>query len=86
MDCSADAPRRYRQSPCLARRGNANRDLTFAWRDGSIIADDEVDDDDDDDSDCDPDDWEPDSESDDEFEEDENRDDDHNTDAMAIEG
>jgi hypothetical protein len=71
----------------LARRGNANRDLTFAWRDGSNIAHDEVDDDDcDDDSDCDPDDWEPDSESDDEFEEDDNRDDDHNTDAMAIEG
>jgi hypothetical protein len=71
----------------LARRGNANRDLTFACRDGSNITDDEVDDnDDDDDADYDPDDWKPDSESDDEYAEDQNRDDDHNTDAMAIEG
>jgi hypothetical protein len=38
----------------LARRSNVNRDLTFAWRDGTAI------DDDDKDSDADPD-WEPDS-------------------------
>ncbi len=67
----------------LARRGNANRDLTFAWRDGSNIADDEDDDDDDDESDYDPDEWEPDS---DDESEDETNAGDHNTDAMATEG
>jgi hypothetical protein len=46
----------------LARRSNANRDLTFAWRDGTAIADNADEDDDDDDSDYDPD--EPDYDSD----------------------
>jgi hypothetical protein len=51
----------------LARRSNADRDLTFAWRDGTIITDD--DDNDDDNSGWEPDsedddsDWEPDSEN-----------------------
>jgi hypothetical protein len=44
----------------LARRSNANRDLTFAWRDGSAIADVGNDDDD---SDYDPEEWDSDAES-----------------------
>jgi hypothetical protein len=45
----------------LARRSNANRDLTFAWRDGTTIIDEE---DEGDDSDYKPEDTEYDSESD----------------------
>jgi hypothetical protein len=40
----------------LARRSKANRDLLFAWRDGTLIADDFENDDDEDDLDWDPDD------------------------------